>query len=468
MNHRAPIPSQLGASFRDPSGFLFERDGVLYRQVNHSYEPQYKQLQSSGLLQELRDASLLIPHEVADVPPLHPELGSLVLQPERVGFISYPYEWCFTQLRDAALLTLDIALRALRHDMTLKDASAYNVQFHKGQAVFIDTLSFEKYQEGSPWVAYRQFCQHFLAPLALMSMTDVSLNQLFRTNIDGVPLALASSLLPFRSRLKLSLLTHIHLHARTQAKYAGAGGSNTAARPPEISRHRFQAILDNLQSTVRGLSWKPEGTEWGNYYSDTNYDSDAMLHKQELVRSHLEQSRPRLTWDLGANTGVFSRIAAEVSELTVSFDIDPAAVEKHFIECRRQGITSVLPLLLDLTNPSAAIGWHHRERDSLLQRGPADTALALALVHHLAISNNLPFPHLAAFFADLCTWLIIEFVPKSDSQVQRLLASRQDVFPEYDQEHFEAAFGEFFDIQESTAIRGCERILYRMRRRSSA
>src|SRR5262245_14254456 len=212
---------QLSASFRDPSGFLFSRDGVLYRQVNRRYEQEYARLMESGLYEKLVKVGVLIPH--VEVENVRAEAGECfrVIQPERVPFISYPYEWSFGQLKDAALATLSIQKRALKAGMSLKDASAYNIQFVRGKAVLIDTLSFELYKDGQPWVAYRQFCQHFLAPLTLMALKDVRLSQLLRVYIDGIPLDLASELLPSKTRLNFGLLTHIHLHASAQKRYAG-------------------------------------------------------------------------------------------------------------------------------------------------------------------------------------------------------------------------------------------------------
>lgn len=451
---------KLPASFRDPSGFLFQRDGTLFRQINASCREDYDRLMSSGLFRELTEAGLLIPHQEVDVEPAEPQCAYKILEPERIDFISYPYEWCFSQLKDAALLTLRVAATALARGMSLKDCSAYNVQFHHGKPIFIDSLSFETYRDGSPWVAYRQFCQHFLAPLALMSMTDIRLNQLLRTNLDGIPLQLASTLLPARSRLKFALLAHIHLHAKAQRKYAQAGRKPSS----RVSRHRLHALLDNLRSAVEGFRWCPSGTEWADYDESSGYTDEAMNDKMQLIGEYLAQIQPGCVWDLGANTGVFSRIPSDKGIPTVSFDIDAAAVEKNYSRCVVEGRTNLLPLLLDLTNPSPAIGWHHRERASLLERGPVDAVLALALIHHLAISNNLPLENVAAFLAEAGRWLIVEFVPKSDPQVQRLLASREDVFDRYAQVEFERAFERHFTLEDSTRIRGTERRLYLMRR----
>jgi ribosomal protein L11 methylase PrmA len=451
------------SSFRDPNGFLFHRNGRLYRQVNESYRTDYKQLMESGLYRDLTESGLLIPHEETSEPRMSPD-GSLVIKPETIPFISYAYEWCFSQLQDAALATLSIEKKALEHGMSLKDASAYNIQFRGSRPVLIDTLSFERYREGEPWVAYRQFCQHFLAPLALMSHTDVRLGQLLRVYIDGVPLDLASRLLPGKTKLALGLATHIHLHAQAQRKYADKPAKPVGGK---MSRMAFLGLIDNLESTTRKLEWKPEGTEWGNYYDATNYSDSSLDHKRQVVGDYLAKANPKTVWDLGANTGLFSRIAAERGIPTVAFDIDPAAVEINYLDCRKRDKKSLLPLLSDLTNPSPAIGWQNRERQSLLERGPCDTAMALAIIHHLAIGNNLPFDRIVDFLAGVCRTLVIEFVPKTDSQVQRLLATREDIFPGYTKQAFEQAFSARFAILASSPVKDSERTIYLMELRQA-
>ncbi|HET6821786.1 MAG TPA: hypothetical protein VFH34_04005 [Anaerolineales bacterium] len=452
---------QLSASFRDPSGFLFTRDGVLYRQVNRRYEQEYARLMESDLYDRLVKAGLLIPHVEVDKAPAESDLSHKVLQPERVPFISYPYEWSFSQLKDAALATLSIQRRALKVGMSLKDASAYNIQFVRGKATLIDTLSFETYKEGQPWVAYRQFCQHFLAPLALMALRDIRLNQLLRVYIDGVPLDLASGLLPSKTRVNFGLLTHIHLHAGAQKRYSGMEVKSRAAT---MSKQAMTGLIDSLDSTVRKLEWKPGGTEWGNYYDITNYSDSAFEHKKQLVQEWSAKVKPSLVWDLGANRGVFSRVAGEHGAFVVSSDIDPTAVEQNYRQMKAEKTENLLPLLLDLTNPSPSIGWANQERDSFGGRGPADILLALALIHHLAISNNVPLLQVADFFAKLGTWLVIEFVPKTDSQVQKLLVSREDIFPDYTREGFETAFQRRFRVVEAVNVRESERALYLMER----
>lgn len=450
------------SSFRDPGGFIFRRGGRLFRQVNHESRADYDRLIDSGLYRELAEDGLLVAHEEVDEPPHVPEVASRVIAPQMIPFISYPYEWCFGQLKAAALLTLAIQRRSIARGMSLKDASAFNVQFRGASPVFIDTLSFASYDEGRPWVAYRQFCEHFLAPLALMARVDPRLSALLRPHLDGIPLDLAARLLPGSTRLKPGLLLHIHLHARSKRVHDPKAAP---PRPRPFPKSALLGLVDSLESTVRGLRWEPAGTEWADYYADTNYSDAALDEKGRLVASFLGRVAPGTAWDLGANTGRFSRIASGLGASTVAFDVDPAAVEHNFREASRGGEKNLLPLLLDLTNPSPGLGWQSRERLSLAERGPADVVLALALVHHLAIGHNVPLAKVAEFLASVGWSLIIEFVPKSDSQARRLLVVREDVFPNYTREGFESAFAGHFETEAVAPISGTERTLYLMRRR---
>lgn len=482
-----PDTTRLASSFRDPSGFLFYENGTLLRFISRLHQQNYDHLIQSGLYNKLVADDLLIPHKEVggigghDASSCHPirtvhERSGIpykILQPEIVPFISYPYEWCFSQLKDAALATLQIQKQALDCNMSLKDASAYNIQFFKEKPILIDTLSFEIYKENHPWVAYRQFCQHFLAPLSLMASRDIRLGQLMRVYIDGLPLDLVSRILPSSTWLKPALLTHIHLHAKAQKRFANspppAGGDKGEGgfRGRKVSKNSLTALIHHLESAITSMQWHSSGTEWSNYYEDTNYSSEAMNHKKRLVGAYLSESNPRIVWDLGANTGVFSRIATAKGIDTIAFDVDPAAVEKNYHQMCEDKETKILPLCLDLTNPSPSIGWANEERLSLIERGPADTVLALAVIHHLAISNNLPFSHIASFLSGLCRILIIEFVPKNDPQVQRLLRTREDIFHHYAQDHFEAAFGDHFSIHKREKIVDTQRSLYLMEKKNA-
>ena len=448
-------------SFRDPAGFLFTEDGILYRQINQVGFDDYFKLMESGLYQDLIQAKLLIPHEeitqyqTESLPPY------LIIKPQKVQFISYPFEWSFSQLKHAALLTLEIQRRALQHEMSLKDCSAYNIQFHKGKPILVDTLSFEQYREGEPWAAYRQFCQHFLGPLALVAYSDVRLSQLLRTNIDGIPLDLTSELLPRKTRLNFSLYIHIHLHARSQKKYSDNEIDRDQSRR-QIQKHQLLGLVGNLETSIKKLTWKASQTDWSDYVEFHNYSQAASNHKKELLSVYLTKINSQNVWDLGANTGEYSRLASAQGSNTIAFDVDPGAVELNYLQTVKEGDNNLLPLIMDLTNPSPGLGWANQERQSLSERGPADAILALALIHHLAISNNLPLEHIAQFLSQLCRWLIIEFVPKDDPQVKRLLRVRKDIFTDYNQSQFIEMFGKYFEIINHQQIKETDRILYLM------
>ncbi len=452
----------ISGSFRDPSGFVFFQAGSVYRQVNVIYKEDYDHFINSGLYKKLAESGLLIPHEEVGLDYSRTDNAYKILKPDLLPFISYPYEWSFSQLKDAALTTLEIQKIALDFGMTLKDASAFNIQFVKGNPVFIDTISFEKYREGQFWIAYRQFCQHFLAPLALISYRDVRLLQLFRVYIDGIPLDFASSLLPFHTWLRFPLLSHIHLHAKSQKHFSRKTVGTTDRK---MSRLSFWGVIDSLESVIKKMKWTPRGSEWADYYEDTNYSPEAFNHKITIVNKFLDNINAKTLWDLGANIGTFSRLPAKRGIQTISFDVDPAAVEKNYLDCLKDGETNILPLLVDLTNPSSGLGWEHLERLSFMDRGPADVVLALALIHHLAISNNLSLNKIAAFFNKICNSLIIEFIPQSDSQFQRLRLTRDSDFSGYTQKVFEDEFRRYFTTHDSARVKESGRTLYFMQKK---
>jgi hypothetical protein len=459
------MTERLAASFRDPAGFVFRRDGDLYRQINSSYLENYNMLRRSGLYDELVSQRLLIPHVETDLAAVEPTRGDLVIRPDLVRFISYPYEWCPSQLLAAAEVTLRVQQMAMRFGMSLRDASGYNVQFHNGQPTLIDTLSFERLEEGTPWKAYSQYCRHFLGPLALMRHVDVRLSQLLRTEIDGIPLDLASTLLPARTRLHAGLAIHIHGHAGSQRRHADG------ARVPEdrqrLSQRALAGLIDSLVATTLKQRWEPRKSDWRDYYeAQRSYTDLAQQHKSEIVSRILQLERPDSVCDLGANTGRFSKLAAGATGASVlALEMDVASVELHWQELRKDDNWRVLPLVADLSNPSPAQGWGHSERGSLQERTQVEVVLALALLHHLAIGNNVPLRHVFEWFARLGSTVVVEWIPKDDPMVQHLLANRTDIFDDYRADAFEDAAREFFTIEDKIDISASPRSIYVLRRR---
>lgn len=449
------------SSFRDPAGELYWQSGEIYRGINPSYERQFEAATRSGLLDACVARGLLLPFELLK-PSAAGACYIAVLKPRQLPFISYPYEWSFDQLKDAAIATLELHLEALRHGMLLKDATAFNIQWVDGRPCLIDHLSFDLLTEHGVWPAYGQFCRHFLAPLALMAHVDLALGRLLQLYIDGVPLDLAARLLPRRTRFRPSLFMHLHLHARMVQKH---GGSTRKVSGRPLTAESLAAIASSLLGLVRKLAPRRQATEWGSYYSDTNYSETAFSAKERLLRDLVQRSAPRTVWDIGANDGHFSRAIRDLAGHIVSMDIDPNAVNANYLKCKSEGIANIVPLVIDVASPTPAVGFANRERPALAERGHPDLIVALALIHHLAISGNVPFAHIAAFLAPQCRDLIIEFVPKSDSQVQRLLLNRHDIFGDYTEERFRQVFSSSFAIIDRRTIPASDRTLYLMRSR---
>jgi hypothetical protein len=457
------VIKQHQSSFRDPAGFVFEHKGRIYRQVNEAGADDYRHFMESGLYQKLVDKGWLIAHEEVNNLSgfgMHKKRFK-VIEPEQIPFISYPYEWTFGQLRDAALLTLNVQKLALTYGMILKDSSAYNVQFIGRQPVFIDTLSFWRYKEGDPWEGYRQFCEHFIAPLAISSYTTPEILPTLRVYLDGIPLAITTKLLPKKARLNRGLFAHIYLHASSQKRYDKLDAS-APRKQRRVSPMAINGLIASLERLTKKLSLSGRDTQWGDYYNDTNYSKKAFTDKKKLVGQLLSNisPKPKVVWDLGANDGTFSNIAAGHGAYTVAFDMDSQAVERGY-EKKDEYARQVLPLVQDLSNPSPALGWAHAERHSLEQRGPADTVLALALIHHLAITNHSPFSQVASFMASVSKHLIIEFVPKGDSKVELLLSGfSRNTFSGYTQENFEAAFSKYFKLIDKKPVKDSKRTIY--------
>ncbi|HBF13424.1 MAG TPA: SAM-dependent methyltransferase [Deltaproteobacteria bacterium] len=473
---------RVNSSFRDDAGYVVKENGVIYRVITDKGRDDFEAFMSSGLYDVLASRGLLVSHEEIVGAPLHGKgaassartgdpvgapLGApsphKILKPVQIPFISYPYEWSFSQFKDAALLTLDVHREALKKNMSLKDASFFNVQFIGSKPIFIDTLSFEK-REDKPWVAYRQFCQHFLAPLALMSQVDLGLNRHLQAHIDGFPLPLVSKLLPFKSKMRAGLMMHLVMHAKSQQKFENKKEIKQATSQKmnlAFNLTRQLALIDSLESTVRGLKIPSVKTEWIDYAdSNNNYELESKNFKKEFIEKVLDAGVVKTLWDLGGNTGFFSRLGSNRKIYSVCFDGDQLCVDANYQQAKKEGDAFMLPLVTDLANPTPAIGWNNTERMSLTQRGRADLVMALALIHHLRITANVPLAKIAEFLAACGRKLIIEFVPKTDSMVARLLTHREDVFHDYTVQHFEQVFGAVWSKMHKEKIPGSERTLY--------
>ncbi|MFH0853027.1 MAG: class I SAM-dependent methyltransferase [bacterium] len=441
---------------------MFQRDGQFFRQINRAGQEDFQAFQENPLSRLLIEQELMLPYQVVNGPPADSDLAYCVIKPQQIKFISYPYEWSWGMLRDAALTTLKIQLLALDHDFSLKDASAFNIQFQSGRPVLIDHLSFTKYRSGRPWIAYRQFCEQFLAPLALMSYRGTRLGQLLRLYPDGLPLDLATKLLPAKARLSLGLNLHLYLHARNQKTHADKGASTTNK---QLTKDRLIALIANLKTVVEKLKLDSDKSFWSDYYQMTNYSDLAFQAKQEIVRDYLKKTKGQTVLDLGSNTGVFSELAADLGMETIALDNDSDSVERLYRRVRDNNRTNLLPLVINLTNPSPGLGWANTERESFIDRARSDVVLALALIHHLCIGKNISLEMFSQLLSQLGHWAIVEFVPKSDSQVQRLLRAREDIFKDYHLASFEKAIASRWLIQKQSQVADSERFIYLLKKK---
>lgn len=448
------------SSYRDPSGFLFYKSGILYRQVNKFFQNDFEKFIDSGLYDHLVGKEILIPHQVINDNLTGSEDWFQTLQPQFIPFISYSYEWCFDMLRDAALLTLEAAKEAMNSQMMLKDASAYNVQWHNGKMMFIDTLSFESYDEQAPWIAYRQFCEHFLAPLALMHYLKEPLQNLLIGYPDGVPLSVAKKMLPLKSKFNLHTSLHIHLQASVAAK------SKASVQGKPFTRQKMNNLLRSLEEGIRSFSLsKPSGV-WSNYYEEANQRDEYVTNKKQILSSWLDQLSINSVFDAGANEGEFSELAVKKAQLVISADFDHFSVNKLYKKLKEKNNSKILPLVIDLSNPSPASGVNNEERASFLERTRVELVLALALIHHLAIGRNIPFEAIAKMLSGLGAYLIIEFVPKEDEKIQLMLSQKKDVYYWYNEENFKTAFSKFFTISDHCKVGTTNRNLYLMRKQN--
>lgn len=452
--------SRHPASFKDPAGFIFQANGTVYRQVNKAYAGTYDQLMSSGLYQSLVSKQQLIAHEeIAENLTGTPQWYK-TLQPDTIPFISYPYEWSFEQLRDAARLTLRILRTAIDHGMVLKDATPFNIQFVKGRPIFIDTLSFDIYDPSKPWVAYRQFCQCFLFPLYLEHYLKTDVQKILSTYIEGIPVDVTARLLPWKSNLSLGVWLHVYLQNTVQR------GRKEGSSHLQFQKKKLLDLITHLESILQRFpEERTYKTTWNNYYEDSILSQAYLQEKEKLFRQYCAGLTVQRALDIGANDGYFSKILAAEGVDVIATDVDGQCINRLYGEVRKKKITNLLPLILDISNPSPAVGFYNRERASFFERTNTDLVLALALVHHLVIGKNIPLPMLAAWLHDIAPHLIIEFVPKEDPKVQQMLSSRQDVFEDYTRTDFENYFLEYFNILAQNQVPGTHRILYLMQKK---
>jgi len=455
------------ASFRDPSGSVFYAGGRVLRGLDAGAAEDWRALSSSSFFPPLMSSGKVVMTEEAG-PEARSAAGvdlgefSAVLEHERIPFVSYPHEWTFEMLRHAAELHLEILLAALEDDITMKDGYALNVQWRGATPVFIDIGSFERLQGSGPWAGYRQFCQTFLFPLLLQAYLDVPFQRFLRGHLEGFEPSEMRKLLGGRNLVHKGVFRHVHLQAIMETKVtAGTESVKKELAGAGFGKELTKATVSKLLALVQGLRSKRSASGWAEYRTTCSYSDADRVAKERFVAEVAAARNPGLVWDLGSNDGAYARIVAQHADYVVAVDGDDVVIDSLYQSLRRDGPANILPLVMNLVDPTPGRGWRGSERAAFTDRARPDLVLGLALVHHLAIGSNVPLPQVVDWFASLGADLIIEFIEPHDPMAKRLLANKPSgMYRDYRLEVFEALLGQSFQLERKEALPGGSRTLF--------
>lgn len=387
------------------------------------------------------------------------------LEHQAIPFISYPYEWPFSMLKDAALLTLDILAAGLPEDFILKDATPYNVQWRGTQPTFIDIGSFERLKQGEAWTGYRQFCRMFLFPLMMQAYKDLPFAPWLRGRLDGIAATEFRGMLGSRDLLRRGVMLHTALQARAERRYQNSEQNvREVMREAGFRKELIENNIGGLRKTVAGLSPARRTSAWMDYPDQAHVQANRDQKADFLVRT---LGNPSLVWDLGANDGHFSRLAAGRGAYVVAADADEAVVDALYRTLVSEESRKILPLVLDVTDPSPATGWRQSERTPFEHRGKPELVILYAIIHHMVIGGNIPVREVVEWLAELGSRIIIEFVPLEDPLTARLVANKRadDVHRDYTEEAFRRQVSRFFEIELEEPVADSQRRLFSLRPR---
>ena len=460
----SPKAEVNAGSFRDRDGRVYHFQNRVFRGLSEAALESFRQLQEKPFYIKLAESGKLIgTREVSSnenpIPDDVQAQWAGFLEHDPVPVISYPYEWTFSMLKAAAELQLHLVERAVSNGFTLKDATPYNIQFVGRKPVFIDIPSFEPLVEGEPWSGYRQFCEMFLFPLFLQAYKGCNFQPFMRAAIDGVDVQAASALFGFRDRFRGGVMSHVWLQSKLDRRFGGSSENvRSNLKSAGFNRELILVNVRKMQKLVKKLSWQAEGSEWGDYTEFHNYSEQDHAVKENFIRESIATEKPGTVWDIGCNTGQFSRIAATACPQVVSTDIDHVAVERLFLD--PQTPDNILPLVQNVSDPSPNWGWRNRERSDLQTRSKPDLVLCLALIHHVVITANIPLAEFVDWLAGLTDKLVIEYVSRNDDKVQTLLRNKEDKYQDYSRESLEANLKRHFEIQRQQEVNKGDRSLY--------
>jgi len=452
-------------SFRDRSTRVFRHDGRIFRALSTEGLSIWTHVSSMSFMQSAMSTGDVVTTSVSSNPAilkLTVEWAG-VLEHETIPVITWPYEWSFSMLRAAALLTLRLLEQALHEDVILKDATPFNIQFVGARPVFIDTGSFVPLRPGQTWHGYRQFCQMFLYPLMLQSWKNLNFQPWLRGRLEGISPIDFSRLLSPRDLLRKGALSHVWLHGLLQARGTLKGGIADSMKDNGFNRDMILSNVAGLKNIITGLTWQPSHSVWSDYDRTSEPVQRDAGAKEQFIRDVCQSSSWKQVWDLGCNQGRYSRIAAQYADTVVAFDSDHLIADHFFRELQREGNRTITPLVSDVADPTPSLGWRLHERTSFEQRSQPDLVFCLALIHHLVIGNNLQLPDVIDWLASLQTTIVLEFVDREDTQVKQLLANRDDVFSDYTTDVFRASVNASFTIIKEQSLPSGTRTLFLLR-----
>lgn len=451
-------------SFRDRRARVYFVENEIIRLLDADAYENWRCLSKSDLFKRLVANGDVVKTEeiVMDQLPgsLVSEGWAAAVRHEPIPFISYPYEWSFGQMRDAASFHLALLKMSLEENFILKDASAFNIQWKGSKPVFIDIGSFEKLKPGEPWVGYRQYCEMFLNPLLLAAYKGVPFQFWMRGRIDGIETSHLAKLFTLRDLFRRGVFKHVYLHAKLQHLMQSSRVSKSSIRQAGFDKTIILANIRSLQGTLRRLKYRSTRSHWLNYAQTHSYGETDYQLKKRFVTQVISERDWKLVWDIGCNTGEFSRLAAESGAYVVAMDSDQDAVDALYETCKLENQQRILPLVVDLVDPSPSQGWRGQERQSLESRGQPDLVLALALLHHVVIGANIPLPDFVAWLRTLGAAVVVEYISKEDEMVATLLQNKEDIYHDYTETSFEKNLTLAFDIQRREKLKDGLRTLY--------
>ena len=450
-------------SFRDPAGKIFYHDNQVYRELTEAGKKRFQFLNENNLLKKLIDKEFLIKTEIIDSKKSFKleEESNLVIKHEKIDFISYPYEWTFDQLKDAAIFHLDLQIFLLEHDAKLIDATAYNIQFKNNKPLFIDVLSIDKYVDGEFWYGHKQFCENFLNPLLLKSKKGIDFNNWFKGNLEGISTSEINNILSWKDYLSYTIFFHVFLLNKidTKSKISPKITQDKSKNLNRLSKNSFLSILKKLNNFIKKLNPKKQASTWDKYSKDNTYDEEESLIKLRIANEFYDKNNIKSLVDLGCNDGRFSEYAAQRKINVIGFDFDLNALNRAYNKSKKKNL-NFLPLYSDFTNPSSNLGWNDSERKSLNIRGKFEAAIALALIHHLVIAKNIPLEQAVKWLVSFSPIGLIEFVPKEDPTSQIMLSLKGDIFPDYNEKKFEEILSTYKKIKKISKITNSDRKIY--------